>query len=46
MKRKVRRKGMPLVVVWAVGEFTKARVLSNMGGYVKVGVAFLELGLN
>ena len=37
---------MPLVVVWAVGEFTKVRVLSDVGGYVKVGVAFLELGLD
>ena len=37
---------MPLVMVWAISEFTKARVLSDMGGYVKVGVAFLELGLN
>ena len=33
-------------MVWAVSEFTKARVLSDVGGYVKVGVAFLELGLN
>ena len=33
-------------MVWAVSEFTKARVLSDVGGYIKVGVAFLELGLN
>ena len=45
-KRRVRRKGMLLVMIWAIGEFTKAQVLSDMGGYVKVGVASLELGLN
>ena len=33
-------------MVWAVSEFTKARVLSNVGGYIEVGVVFLELGLN
>ena len=33
-------------MVWAVSEFTKARVLSDVGGYIEVGVAFLELGLN
>ena len=37
---------MPLVVVWAIGELTKAQVLSNVGGYVKIGVTFLELGLD
>ena len=45
-KKRVKEKGMPLVVVWAIGEFTKARVLSDVGGYIEVGVAFLELGLN
>ena len=45
-KKRARSKGMPSVVVWAIGEFTKAQVLSNVGGYVKVGMAFLELGLN
>ena len=45
-KKRARRRGMPLVMVWAISEFTKARVLSDMGGYVEVGVAFLELGLN
>ena len=33
-------------MVWAVSEFTKARVLSDVSGYIKVGVVFLELGLN
>ena len=37
---------MPLVVVWAVSEFTKAGVLSNVSGYVEVGVVSLESGLN
>ena len=37
---------MPLVVVWAVSEFTKAQMLSNVNRYVKMGVTFLELGLN
>ena len=37
---------MPLVLIWAVSEFTKARVLSDVGGYVEMGVVFLELGLN
>ena len=37
---------MPLVMVWAVSEFTKAQVLSNVSRYVEVGVVFLELGLN
>ena len=37
---------MPLVMVWAIGKFTKAQVLSNVGGYVKIGVTFLELGLD
>ena len=37
---------MPLVMVWAVSEFTKARVLSDVSRYIKVGVASLELGLN
>ena len=37
---------MPLVVVWAISEFTKAHVLSDVGGYVEVEVAFLELGLD
>ena len=32
-------------MVWAVSEFTKARVLSDVGGYIEVWV-FLELGLN
>ena len=41
-RRRARRKGMPLVMVWAVSEFTKARVLSNVSRYVKVGVVFLE----
>ena len=46
MKKKVKKKGMPLVVVWAIGELTKAQVLSNVGGYVEMGVMFLELGLD
>ena len=37
---------MPLVVIGAVREFTKAQVLSDVGGYIKVGVVFLELDLN
>ena len=37
---------MPLVMVWAIGKFTKAQVLSNVGRYVKMEVAFLELGLD
>ena len=37
---------MPLVVVWAVREFTKARVLSDVSRYVEVGVVSLELDLN
>ena len=45
-KERVRRRGMPLVVVWAISEFTKTRVLSNVGRYVEVGVVFLEFGLN
>ena len=45
-KKRARRKGMPSVMVWAIGEFTKAQALSNVGGYIKVGVVFLELGLN
>ena len=45
-KKRARRKGMPSVVVWAIGKFIKGQVLSDVGGYVKVGVAFLELGLN
>ena len=45
-KKRVRRNGMPSVVVWAIGEFTKARMLSDVDGYVKVGVGFLELDLN
>ena len=45
-RKRGKRKGMPLVMVWAVGEFTKAHVLSDVGGYVEVGVAFLELGLD
>ena len=46
MKKKVKKKGMPLVVIWAIGELTKAQVLSNVGGYVEMGVMFLELGLD
>ena len=46
MKKRMRKKEMPLIVVWAIGEFTKAQVLSNVGRYVEMGVAFLELGLN
>ena len=37
---------MPLVMVWAVSEFTKARVLSDVSKYVEVEVASLKLGLN
>ena len=33
-------------MVWAVSEFTKARVLSDVSGYVEVGVVSLKLGLN
>ena len=46
MKKKVKKKETPLVVVWAISEFTKAQVLSNVGRYVEMGVAFLELGLD
>ena len=46
MKKRVKKKGIPSVVVWAISEFTKARVLGNVGGYVKMGVVFLELGLD
>ena len=46
MKKRVKKKGMSLVVVWAIGEFTKAQMLSNVGRYVEIGVAFLELGLD
>ena len=46
MKKRMRKKEMPLIVVWAISEFTKAQVLSNVGRYVEMGVAFLELGLN
>ena len=45
-KKRARRRGMPLVMVWAISEFKKARVLSDVGGYIEVGVVFLELGLN
>ena len=46
MKKRVKKRGMPLVVVWAIGEFTKAQVLSDVDGYVEMGMAFLELGLD
>ena len=46
MKKRMRKKEMPLIVVWAISEFTKAQVLSNVGRYVEMGVVFLELGLN
>ena len=42
----MKKKETPLVVVWAISEFTKAQVLSNVGRYVEMGVAFLELGLD
>ena len=35
-RMRVRRKGMPLVVVWAVSEFTKAQVLSDVSRYIVV----------
>ena len=37
-KKRARRKGMPLVMVWAVSEFTKARVLSDVGGVFGIGL--------
>ena len=46
MKKKVKKKGMPLVVIWEISEFTKVQVLNNVGGYVEMGVTFLELGLD
>ena len=46
MKKRVRKKETPLVMVWAIGKFTKARVLSNVDRYIEMGVAFLELGLH
>ena len=45
MKKRMRKKETPLVMVWAISEFTEAQVLSNVGRYVKMGVAFFGLGL-